>query len=51
MAKTRTMPWDIVDYLETPQYIVGYLEAVIEGDENDSQSLFDVGLTRRSKGC
>ena len=44
MAKTRTMPWDIVDDLETPQYIVGYLEAVIEGDENDSQSLFDVAL-------
>ena len=44
MAKTRTMPWDIVDYLETPRYIVEYLEAVIEGDENDSQSIFDVAL-------
>ena len=44
MAKTRTMPWDIVDYLETPQYVVEYLEAVIEGDENDSQSIFDVAL-------
>ena len=44
MAKTRTMPWDIVDYLETPQYIVEYLEGVVEGDENDSQSLFDIAL-------
>ena len=44
MAKTRTMPWDPVDRLTTPQYIVGYLEAVIEGDENDSQSIFDVAL-------
>ena len=44
MAKTRTMPWDPVDRLTTPQYIVGYLEAVIEGQENDSQSLFDVAL-------
>ena len=44
MAKTRTMPWDPVDRLTTPQYIVGYLEVVIEGDENDSQSLFDVAL-------
>lgn len=44
MAKTRTMPWDPVDRLTTPQYIVGYLKAVIEGDENDSQSLFDVAL-------
>ena len=44
MAKTRIMPWDPVDRLTTPQYIVGYLKAVIEDDENDSQSLFDVAL-------
>ena len=44
MAKTRTMPWDPVDRLTTPQYLVGYLKAVIEDDEGDSQSLFDIAL-------
>ena len=32
MAKTRTRSWNPVDRLTTPQYIVGYLKAVIEDD-------------------
>ena len=33
LQKTRTRPWDAVDYLETEQDIVAYLEAALdEGD-------------------
>ena len=33
MAKTRTQPWVAVDYLETEEDIVAYLEAALdEGD-------------------
>ena len=33
MTKTRTIPWDIADRLETPKDIAAYLEAVFaDGD-------------------
>ena len=33
MANTRTQPWDAVDYLETEEDIVAYLEGALdEGD-------------------
>ena len=33
MGRARTQPWDAVDYLETEEDIVGYLEAALdEGD-------------------
>ena len=31
MAKEETFPWDVVDYLQTDEDQVAYLEAVLEG--------------------
>jgi hypothetical protein len=32
--KPRSVPYDTVDYLKTPEDILGYLEAVIEDDDD-----------------
>ncbi|MBM3942185.1 MAG: putative addiction module antidote protein [SAR202 cluster bacterium] len=30
MAKTKTQPWDVAEYLETPEDMAAYLEAALE---------------------
>ncbi len=45
----KTTVWDLADYLETPEAVVGLLRAVLE--ENDSVLLTDaLGEIARAKG-
>ena len=52
MAKVKTFPWDVVDYLETDEDQVLYLEAVLEGvrelgdPERAAAGLVDIARAR-----
>lgn len=49
MAKTRTIPWDSAVYLETPEDVVAYLDAVFE--DGDAELIAHaLGVVARSKG-
>jgi probable addiction module antidote protein len=49
MAEVRTIPWNTVDHLDTPEDIASYLEAVFEDDDPDLIS-HALGAVARSKG-
>jgi probable addiction module antidote protein len=49
MAKTRTIPWDSAAYLETPEDVVAYLDAVFE-DGDVELIAHALGVVARSKG-
>jgi probable addiction module antidote protein len=48
-AKTRTIPWDSAQYLETKQDIADYLEAVLE-DGDPALITHALGIIARAKG-
>ena len=49
MTKTRTVPWDTADHLETPEDIAAYLEAVF--DDGDPELISHaLGNVARAKG-
>lgn len=49
MTKPKTLPWKPEDYLDTPEAVVGYLEAVFE--EDDPEAITEaLGVVARSKG-
>lgn len=49
MARTKTMPFDAADYLETEEDMVAYLEAALE--ENDAAVVAAaLGAIARAKG-
>ncbi len=49
MAKTRTIPWESAAYLETPEDVVAYLDAVFE--DGDAELIAHaLGVVARSKG-
>ena len=49
MAKTHTRPWDAMDYLETEEDIVAYLEAAFE-DGDPRLIAAALGDVARAKG-
>ena len=49
MARIRTEPWDLADYLKTPRDIAGYLEAVLE-DGDPALVAAALGDVARAKG-
>lgn len=49
MAKTKTIPWDSAAYLETPEDVAGYLEAVFE-DGDPELIAHALGVVARSRG-
>jgi probable addiction module antidote protein len=49
MAKTKTIPWDVVDSLKTDRDIVNYLEAVFE-DGDPALVAAALGDVARAKG-
>ena len=49
MTKTRTVPWDTADHLETPEDIAAYLEAVFEDGDPELIS-HALGNVARAKG-
>lgn len=49
MTKTKTMPWDTADHLETPEDIAAYLEAVFEDGDPELIS-HALGNVARAKG-
>ena len=49
MAKLRTLPWKVEDYLETPADVAAYLEAVFE-DGDPELINHALGAVARSKG-
>jgi probable addiction module antidote protein len=49
MAGLKTTPWDAADYLETPEDVASYLEAVFE--DGAPESIADaLGVVARAKG-
>jgi probable addiction module antidote protein len=49
MTQVRTIPWNTADYLETPEHIAAYLEAVFE--DGDPELIgYALGAVARSKG-
>jgi len=49
MAKIKTLPWKTEDFLETPEDIAAYLEAVFEDGDPELIS-HALGVIARSKG-
>jgi len=49
MAKTKTIPWDAAEYLETDEDIVRYLEAVFD-DGDPALIAAALGDVARAKG-
>ena len=49
MVKTKTIPWDPVEYLKTDQHIADYLDAVFE-DGDPALITAALGDVARSKG-
>jgi probable addiction module antidote protein len=49
MGKTKTLPWDSAEYLETKEDIVAYLEAVFE-DGDPALISHALGVIARAKG-
>ncbi|HZK89280.1 MAG TPA: addiction module antidote protein [Stellaceae bacterium] len=49
MTETKTVPWRTEDYLETPEDIAAYLEAVFE-DGDPELIAHALGTIARSKG-
>ena len=51
MSKTITTPYDVVDYLQTPEEMAAYLEASIEAAQGDTIFIAKVlGDVARAKG-
>jgi probable addiction module antidote protein len=49
MVKTKTIPWDSIDYLKTDQDIAHYLDAVFE-DGDPALITAALGDVARAKG-
>jgi probable addiction module antidote protein len=49
MPKTKTIPWDTADHLETPEDIAAYLEVVFE-DGDPALINYALGAVARSRG-
>ena len=49
MGKTKTIPWDSAEHLETKEDIVAYLEAVFE-DGDPALIAHALGVIARAKG-
>jgi probable addiction module antidote protein len=49
MTKTKTIPWNTEDHLETPEDIAAYLEAVFEDGEPELIG-YALGAVARSRG-
>lgn len=51
MAKTRTRPFDVAEYLRTPEEMAAYLEACIEESNGDAAFIAKaLGDIARAKG-
>jgi len=49
MAKTKTRPYDAVEYLETPEDMAAYLEAALE-DSDPAVVMHALGTIARARG-
>ena len=49
MGKTKTIPWDSADYLETPEDVAHYLQAVFD-DGDPNLITHALGVIARAKG-
>ena len=46
MAKVETLPWDVVDYLQTDEDQVAYLEAALEDSDGEHVAAALVNIAR-----
>ena len=46
MARLKTLPWDVTDYLQSDEDIVAYLEAALEERDDDFLAVALVDIAR-----